>query len=529
MKLRTATLLLTLPLMTPTAFGQFTGDIDDSFGSGGSLWYANDGYQTEITKLVLDENSESFYFSGSLKSDEDKFDASIVKGTMEGALDDVLSEGTIQYDPFLGLGGLDEQFQSMAVQSNGKMVGAGYVILAPGNSDLMIARFNTDGSFDATFNGGSPFLSMEEGLDFATDVAIQEDGKIVVIGSYQVSPTDLDLFFIRLNSDGTTDGTFGFGGVQVLDTYSGIEQIESVTILENGNIAAIGHAGDDCLMVQLDNEGNFSTDFSGDGYLNFKVNSLPTVGNKIIELNDGKLLISGNTQNEEDGDVGFVIKMDANGNFVSDFNGDDGTLYLNMEEEMGTDTSYSLKDMEVFENGQILLVGDYKTATEDIALVLVNENGEIDTDFGTDGMRVYNLSGGSLPNANSQIEIASNGRVYLSSKVVNGSFQDVVTKRLFSNYAGLFETNPVPEMTFNLYPNPSADVLQMSFNNESAKNVTIEIIDLSGRVLYSQLHALSAGNQTISLTAAIANLPTGSYQVVAMTENGFANNAFIKQ
>jgi len=529
MKLKTATLLLTLPLITPAAFGQFTGDYDDSFGSGGNLWYVNEGYQSEITKLVLDENSESFYFSGSFKSDEDKFDASIVKATMDGELDDVLPEGTIQYDPFIELGGLDEQFQSVAIQSNGKMVAVGYVILEPGNSDLMVARFNTDGSFDNTFNDGSPFLSMEPGLDFATDVVIQEDGKIVVIGSYQASPTDLDLFFIRLNSDGTTDGTFGMGGIQLLDTYSGIEQIESVTILENGNIAAIGHAGDDCLIVQLDSEGNFDSEFSIEGYLNFKVNSLPTQGNKIIELDDNHLLISGNTLNEEDGDVGFVIKLEADGNFVADFDGIDGTLYLTMEEEMGTDTSFSLTDMEVFENGQILLVGDYKTATEDIALILVNEDGVIDTDFGTEGMRVYNMSGGELPNSNSQIEIASNGRVYLSAKVVNGSFQDIVTRRLFANYASLFEANTAPEMTFNLYPNPSAAVLQMSLNNTSAQRVTIQIIDLSGRVLYAQDHELSAGNQTISLTSAIANLPAGSYQVVAMTENGLVNNAFIKQ
>ena len=523
MKIKTITLALILPFMVQNSFGQFTGDKDGSFGTSGQLWYdwTGGGATTFMTKLVLDENSESFYFSGSLN-------AAIVKASMDGELSEDLPEGTINYDPFIGL---DDRFESVAVQENGKMVGVGYSIMGLGNSDIIITRFEEDGTFDATFNGGAPMVLDEGGLDFASDVVIQDDGKIVVIGSYQTTPSDLDLFFLRLNSDGTPDGTFGLGGVQVLDTYDGIELIHSVTILENGNIAAVGQAGTDVLVVELDEEGNFDSDFSIDGSLNFKVNSLPSVATTLIELEGGDLLLGGNTISEEDdGNASFVIKMQANGNFILDFNDGDGKLDLKFEEGESLDTTFTLKDMEVFENGQILVAGDYHTDTDDLGLVLINEDGTIDTEFGTDGMRLYNLSGGSLPTFDSQIEIASNGRVYLAGRVVNGDFEDVVTWRLYANYTGIDEIAQ-SDIQFNLYPNPATNELNLTAElDPSSEEISIQIVDFSGKVLVMKNYdasELEGGN--LSLNEEIDALPQGLYKVVFLTESGMGSKTFMKK
>lgn len=518
MNLLKSTILLATAAITATpVLSQFSGNEDPTFGSDGNLWYNYFGGDATsvITKLVLDENSESFYFSGALNTGG--FNAMVVKASMDGELEPTLTEGTISYDPYIGL---DDRFESVAVQSNGKVVAVGYSLMGPENSDVIIARFNTDGAFDPTFNEGVPITFDEGGLDFATDVAIQEDGKIIIIGSYQVAVDDLDLFIIRLNSDGTPDGTFGMGGVQILDTYTGFEMITSITILESGKIMAVGNAGPDVLMVQLDVDGNFDTEFGGDGTINFKVNELPSSANKVVELGDGDLLLSGNNESDEDGFNGFVVKMGPTGDFAFDFSGIDGILALELEDEIGLDTSFVLQDMEVLENGQILIVGDYETDVQNIALILVNTDGELDTDFGDEGVRQYNLSGGSLPNVNAQIEVSSTGSVFMSANVINGPFEDIVTVRLIGDMAGVFDGDQI-SVAISAYPNPTANNLNVSIDSDESQEIAVSILDISGRTLAILTNQfITAGQNTLSLTNEFSALPAGTYWVNVKTDNG---------
>ena len=68
---------------------------------------------------------------------------------------------------------------SVAIQSNGKIVAAGY-----GDTDFALVRYNTDGTLDTTFGSdGKVTTAIGSGLDSARSVAIQSDGKIVAAGS----------------------------------------------------------------------------------------------------------------------------------------------------------------------------------------------------------------------------------------------------------------------------------------------------------------------------------------------------------
>lgn len=529
MKLRTMTQLVALAVASMTSyngFGQFTGNVDENFADDGILWYdyTGTGTKSTLTKLVLDENSESFYFSGSLN--DGAFNAMVVKSSLTGELEPDFAAGTISYDPFIGL---DDQFEAVAIQDNGKIVAVGYSIVGAGNSEVVITRFNTDGSIDDTFNDGDPFTFGDGGLDFASDVIIQEDGKIVVIGSYQAGLSDLDLFFVRLNSDGSPDGTFGEDGIQVLDTYLGVELIHAVTILDNGNIASVGQAGEDVLVVQLDTEGNFDTDFSADGTMNFKVNGLPSTAVKLIELDGGSLLLGGyNTDEVVDGNNGFVIKMEENGLFDVSFGGDDGTVILNFETEPGLDTNFVLQDMEVLASGEILVTADYTSDQQDVALVLMDEDGELETGFDDDGMRTYNLSGGSLPNSNSQIEVSATGAVYLSARVINGDFEDIVTTRLFGDISAIYEATHL-DFDMQVYPNPVQDQLNVAIDLNTSGTVTVTIVDLMGKVIANERYMnLSEGTTTLSLTHLIENLSSGTYGLKLATETSAVTELFIK-
>ncbi len=81
-------------------------------------------------------------------------------------------------------GSVNDDAYSVAVQADGKIVAAGYSSNSDGSSDFALARYNTDGSLDTSFDGDGK-LTTDFGSfnDFVYGVAVQADGKIVVAGS----------------------------------------------------------------------------------------------------------------------------------------------------------------------------------------------------------------------------------------------------------------------------------------------------------------------------------------------------------
>src|SRR5439155_19047135 len=68
-----------------------------------------------------------------------------------------------------------------------------------------VARLNTDGSLDTSFGVGGKQTVAFSGDDRATGVAVQPDGKVVVVGSTSNGVPDVAI--VRLNADGTPDGS----------------------------------------------------------------------------------------------------------------------------------------------------------------------------------------------------------------------------------------------------------------------------------------------------------------------------------
>ena len=93
-----------------------------------------------------------------------------------------------------------------AVQSDGKIVAAGRAGISSGR--FAVARYNVDGSLDGTFSGdGKVTTDFTRREDLAYAVAIQSDGKIVAAGRAGGGRGRFAL--ARYNVDGTLDATFG--------------------------------------------------------------------------------------------------------------------------------------------------------------------------------------------------------------------------------------------------------------------------------------------------------------------------------
>lgn len=135
----------------------------------------------------------------------------------------------------------------VALQSDGKIVVAGTVDRhnpdMTVNVDFALARFNVDGSIDEAFgSGGVVTTDFGSNSDYARDVVIQTDGKIVVAGEVLniAGNTNMDFAFARFNADGSPDNGFGTGGKAIAPLSTSGDSAFCVAIQADGKLIAAG-------------------------------------------------------------------------------------------------------------------------------------------------------------------------------------------------------------------------------------------------------------------------------------------------
>lgn len=174
--------------------------------------------------------------------------------------------------------GGDDRASGVALQPDGKIVAVGAsAVDGPSAEDFVLARYNTDGSLDMTFSGdGRQTTEFAGARGSARDVALQADGKIIVVGTSSDPDPDADGFVFavaRYNPDGSLDTTFSGDGRQtteLVDLFAG-GQAAAVAIQPDGKIVAVGHetgggsSGGDFAVVRYNTDGSLDASFSADG------------------------------------------------------------------------------------------------------------------------------------------------------------------------------------------------------------------------------------------------------------------------
>ena len=140
---------------------------------------------------------------------------------------------------------------TIALQADGKIVVGGGSSGADGASDMLIARFNANGSLDTSFGSGNGYVRLDvDGAasvtsEGATGVAIQPDGKIVVAGDTKPGVGGAaSVMVARLNTNGTLDSTFGAGGLKLGTPLAGTGYHDfrgrAVALQSDGSIIVAG-------------------------------------------------------------------------------------------------------------------------------------------------------------------------------------------------------------------------------------------------------------------------------------------------
>ncbi len=251
-----------------------------------------------------------------------------------------------------------------------------------------IARYNTDGSLDTSFSDNGMAYADFSGLNFATAIAIQPDGKIVTAGK-----SNNDFVLARFTSDGRLDGTFSGDG-KVATTVGGAVQVYVVNVLDDGKILAVGVSDHNLALVRYNSDGNLDTSFGGDGVITSNLTGIKTLHNIAMQA-DGKFLATGTTNYNI-----VLVRYNADGSLDSGFS-KDGIVIT----DVGTWEEGN--NIAVQKDGKILVTGISDT---NMALVRYNNDGSLDTSFNgittTDtGKNIY----GDVDNFKNDVLIGTRG------------------------------------------------------------------------------------------------------------------------
>jgi uncharacterized delta-60 repeat protein len=303
---------------------------------------------------------DGFYFTDEVNNDTfayiyGEFTGYTYNNTPVNRLVKLNQDLTIDYT-FTGGTGFNADFyayQSITQQPDGKLIVTGNFTQYSGVSFNRIVRLNTDGSVDTTFTGGTGFNNISLGS------AVDSLGRIVIVGYFNSYNGNSAPRIVRLNSDGTFDGTFTIGsgfnntGIQVLmnpddtmyisgyfDTYNGTSVTPRIVkLLSTGAIDTSFTGGTGFNTVGYQPNGfiriSGETSFYNFGYF---TSYSGISANRIIKLNsDGTQDTSFNSGSGFNDYIiyGYIIwtnKLLLSGAFTS-YNGtsSNGTIILNSD------------------------------------------------------------------------------------------------------------------------------------------------------------------------------------------------------
>ncbi len=357
------------------------GSLDPTFGTGGKL--TTDFSSSELASANAVQADGKIVVAGGFNNGVN-YDFAVFRYNPDGSLDTSFdADGKV----ITSVGNSQDFADAVAIQADGKIIAAGHSSIDGVSSGFALVRYNTDGSLDPSFGTGG-IVTSAFGYGFIYDIAIQGDGKIVAAGSSYNDTTYQDFTLARYNSNGTLDTSFDGDGKLTTDFDNFYEYATGVAIQADGKIVAAGSRDDgdfgfsSYALARYNADGSLDTSFDTDGKVITTFDG-SSAANAVAMQTDGKIVAAGYSAscyifNCAAPDFA-VVRYNTNGSLDTSFDSD-GKVITNFG---GADVALAVA---IQTNGKIVASGHAtNNSIFDFALARYNSDGSPDTSFGADG------------------------------------------------------------------------------------------------------------------------------------------------
>lgn len=416
---------------------------------------------------------------------------------------------------------------SIVAQSDGKILMGGKFGKYNNITKYNLARLNNDGAIDTSFllipdnqttNGGEITL-----INYVTSIALLNDGRILVGGTFTSSPSIFNNRVMYLNADGTV---LSMGG------YTGNGANNKVFCVASDINTGYTYFGGDFTTFN----GRFSNYIGGKNSTNAVVTggtptnfANNTVSSIAVQPN-GKLIVGGDFTSYSGVARNFITRLNNNLTIDATFNSI-GTGFQGYYGSGGQIIDcHQINSIIVQPNGKILVGGNFTTynGIARTSIARLNSNGTLDTSFnpvieyervvttialqsngkiliGGNFISINGIARNSIARLNSDgtLDTSFDPGLGISGFVKTIALQSdskILVGGLFDNYNGTPRNNIVRLYgdsvlgienqslnDFNIYPNPANDKFTIDFGNELISNYTIKINNMLGQEVYSNI------------------------------------------
>jgi len=434
-------------LFTINVFAQ-PGALDMSFGNGGKVITDVGGFPISLVKLQADGKIIVGGTSDSIF---------LVRHNENGTLDLSFGKDGISKLP------LDASLSGMQISTDNKIIIIGTSYLNSPDKPILI-HCTSNGKLDSSFgDNGKVILNL---IHPPSGALFQPDGKILLYNN----KTYADFIIMRLNDDGSMDNSFGSNGKVITDLGGNKTDdfLSKIALQNDAKIVAVGTTtvsateGNDFALVRYNSNGTLDSTFGNGGIVINDISFWDKWTNLAIQP-DGKIVVCGNV-NVIPGKTSFIVaRYNINGILDSTF-GDEGILIADFR----ANNSDIVNSVILQPDGKIIVGGGTSETpwNENFALARINTDGTLDNTFGDNGIVVSIFTGNEritglhLSNDN---KILANG--FADDKIVLAKYESGLPLSL--NTANLKNENIL------LYPNPNNGSFTVSIDNDVLETINV--------------------------------------------------------
>ncbi len=353
------------------------GQLDPTFGTGGKVLTDFPGTLNAIASAVVMQADGKAVMAGTTHSNG-KDDFALVRYNSSGSLDPTFGSGGKVLTDF---GKAFDSAKGVIIQADSKIVVVGSTASSNNlstDSQFAMARYNLDGMLDLTFGAGGKVTTAFASPAAASGVALQTDGKIILVGIAHGVSIDPDEFVAaRYNADGSLDTTFGTGG-KVITSVGAVFQT-AVAIQADGKIV-VGGGRFDFALVRYNMNGSLDAGFGTGG---IEISNFNVMASALALQPDGKIVLGGGT---------VLARYKSDGTPDGSF-GTGGHVNIHFAGgPLDSGNGVALQP-----DAKIIVVG--RSESQDLSklafgLTRYKPDGSLDTGYGTNGIVTTNFVGG---------------------------------------------------------------------------------------------------------------------------------------